>query len=166
MKKKILVVQPKKCDGCKICELICSFTHEGFFSPSTSRIKVVTEREKGLDNPFFCLQCEELFCAEKCPTEAIVRDEETGLIVTLKEKCVRCGVCVQSCPFLAVSLHPDKKIPIRCDLCGGDPQCVKWCPEKALYYVDFETSLLAEKRKNKDFIGYMNFIFERLKGAR
>jgi Fe-S-cluster-containing hydrogenase component 2 len=29
----------------------------------------------------------------------------------------------------------DKKV-FKCDLCGGNPQCVRFCEEKAVDYVD------------------------------
>ncbi len=27
---------------------------------------------------------------------------------------------------------PERKTVVICDLCEGDPKCVKWCPEEAL----------------------------------
>jgi Fe-S-cluster-containing hydrogenase component 2 len=32
-------------------------------------------------------------------------------------------------------MDADQEIPLLCDLCGGDPQCVQHCPEGALEYV-------------------------------
>jgi Fe-S-cluster-containing dehydrogenase component len=32
-------------------------------------------------------------------------------------------------------MDPVKKNAFKCDLCGGDPQCVKWCANTALKYV-------------------------------
>ena len=34
-----------------------------------------------------------------------------------------------------VSLHPDKNIAVVCDLCGGEPKCVKYCMQKALIFL-------------------------------
>jgi Fe-S-cluster-containing hydrogenase component 2 len=31
-----------------------------------------------------------------------------------------------------------EKLPISCDLCGGDPQCVKYCPREVLFYATDE----------------------------
>jgi len=31
-----------------------------------------------------------------------------------------------------VSLDRDKGVVFKCDLCGGDPECVKWCNREAL----------------------------------
>jgi Fe-S-cluster-containing hydrogenase component 2 len=48
------------------------------------------------------------------------------------EKCDNCGWCIETCPYGAIMLHPEKKVVMMCDLCGGRPQCVEWCPEGAL----------------------------------
>jgi Fe-S-cluster-containing hydrogenase component 2 len=31
-------------------------------------------------------------------------------------------------------VHEDVETPLKCDLCGGDPECVKECPKSALVY--------------------------------
>ncbi len=44
----------------------------------------------------------------------------------------RLGLCVTACPQYpnsAVRVIPATKKAIKCDLCGGDPQCVKFCPK-------------------------------------
>jgi ferredoxin len=35
-----------------------------------------------------------------------------------------------------IQLHPEKEIPLLCDLCGGDPECSKRCPTGALVTVE------------------------------
>ena len=34
--------------------------------------------------------------------------------------------------------NPDTHKAFKCDLCGGDPACVKSCPTGALEYVDMD----------------------------
>ena len=48
-----------------------------------------------------------------------------------EEKCTGCGWCIEACEFGSITVHPEKKIVI-CDLCEGDPMCVKYCPKDAL----------------------------------
>ena len=36
----------------------------------------------------------------------------------------------------AVILDPQKGVASKCDLCGGEPQCVKYCPANVLRLTD------------------------------
>jgi len=47
--------------------------------------------------------------------------------------------------FGAIYFHPEVPTPIKCDLCEGEPLCVKWCPTKALKYTPL-TEVGDEKR--------------------
>ncbi|MBW1678796.1 MAG: hypothetical protein JRJ08_01425, partial [Deltaproteobacteria bacterium] len=38
-------------------------------------------------------------------------------------------------PFGALFIHDDVEQPIKCDLCGGDPECVKVCPKDAILFI-------------------------------
>jgi Fe-S-cluster-containing hydrogenase component 2 len=46
-------------------------------------------------------------------------------------------MCVSACPFGAINVGPDETILV-CDLCNGDPMCVKFCkprPENTCTYL-------------------------------
>ena len=132
-----------KCTGCRICEAVCSFEHFGVVTPQLSAIKV----EKNFYNWLvrasphsvaisrrICLQClGEPPCMKACSTGAINRSD--GAVIIDKEKCTKCGLCIKACPYGAIRFDKAKRELIKCDLCGGDPQCVKWCPAHVLEYV-------------------------------
>jgi len=138
-----LIVFPELCTGCRTCELICSFTKEKVINPKLARIRVIS-KWPDYNYPSVCHQCIKAPCLESCPSKAITKDPTTGAIKVDEEKCIGCGACIKACPFGAVKLHPDKGIAIICDLCGGDPTCVKFCVTGALKFgnIDF----LARKR--------------------
>lgn len=118
------------CSNCRMCELICSFTHYGQVNPSRSRIKLVPmEYDDAM--PATCLQCEDAPCASVCPVNAIKRLEDKYLFVD-EDKCIGCGICVVACPVGAISIDHKKGTGLKCDLCEGDPQCVKYCPAGVL----------------------------------
>jgi Fe-S-cluster-containing hydrogenase component 2 len=96
------------------------------------------ELNKG--KPVFCSQCVNPKCYYACPTGAIYVDEETGARCIDPEKCTGCNKCIEACPFdpPMIKFDSKKEIAIKCDLCGGDPKCVKVCPNKALSYVPKE----------------------------
>jgi carbon-monoxide dehydrogenase iron sulfur subunit len=46
--------------------------------------------------------------------------------------CTACGTCEVMCPIGAIELF--EEIPHVCDLCGGDPRCVRACTLDAVHY--------------------------------
>lgn len=146
MKKNILV-NPDKCDGCCTCMLACSFAKENEFSTSKARIHIVKIAEKGLDLPVTCKHCIKARCMEACVFNAIKRDEETGIVLVEQEACTGCGSCVTACPFGAITIHPEKGTALLCDLCGGDPECVKFCVTGAIKFGALNT--LAGTKRSK-----------------
>jgi Fe-S-cluster-containing hydrogenase component 2 len=58
---------------------------------------------------------------------------DNGAIILDVEVCINCGVCAKICIYDAVKLDEASR-PLICDLCGGDPVCVKKCPTDALTY--------------------------------
>ncbi|MEG6520614.1 4Fe-4S dicluster domain-containing protein [Desulfotomaculum sp. 1211_IL3151] len=133
---KVLAADPNKCLGCRICEQWCSMFHFRVNNPKKSRISVVRSHETYMDYPFSCQQCADTPCIKACPVkiQALSVDENTGAIKVDEEKCIACGLCVKACPNQAIKKHPTEKHMLICDLCGGDPQCVKHCPGDALFY--------------------------------
>ena len=126
------------CSGCKRCELACSLHHEGWMWPEASRVRVFMPFP-GCEVPHLCSQCNDYPCVSSCPVQALTVDEETKAVKVDKEKCISCGKCIKACPGQVPTLHPVDNKALICDLCGGDPECVKVCEEagyNALKMVD------------------------------
>ena len=132
---KRIQVDVSECCGCRHCEMVCSFHHEGRFSPSLSRITVLKEDKYGFDYPVFCHQCDTCPPVKACPTGALSRTSLVTVRVN-EEYCTGCGSCVDVCPLNAIKIYSSK--PIVCDLCGGNPVCIDRCPTKALSYEDLK----------------------------
>jgi Fe-S-cluster-containing hydrogenase component 2 len=71
-----------------------------------------------------------------CPVKAISRDEDIGFVTVDYDICIGCRSCVAVCPFGAMNYNTIDKKVFKCDLCGGEPQCVRFCEVKAIEYVD------------------------------
>ena len=125
----------KKCTGCHICENFCSFHHEKAIWPGRARIAVVAESDTGPFLPNVCRQCEDAPCAEACPVEAIALDERTRAWVVDTEECIGCGDCVEACPYGAIFVDEQLGVSLKCDLCGGEPECAAMCPSGAIQKV-------------------------------
>ncbi len=129
--RRFIAADPEKCTGCRICEMVCSAVKEGEFNARLSRIRT-TWVTPYLVTSLACRLCEDPSCVRSCPQGALSVDEEKGVILVDEERCVGCGLCVKACEFNAITLHPGRKVVIVCDLCGGEPKCVEFCPKGAL----------------------------------
>ncbi len=134
MTKKVLVFEPTKCFGCRLCEQWCSSTHFNVTNPSKACIHISRDHELQIDSASYCHQCDSAPCIDSCQFEALSKDDTTGAIIVNNENCVGCRLCIQECPFSAPIMHPEEKLILICDLCDGDPQCVKHCPEQAIQF--------------------------------
>jgi len=144
--QKVLLIDPEKCTGCRICEIWCSFFHERECNPSKARIHVIKWEERGLDVPMVCQQCEIAVCQRVCPVGAIIRDSNTGAVIVNEDLCIGCRICLAACPFGGCSINLDDKKVIKCDLCGGNPKCSEMCPREAIQYIPATRIVIKKKR--------------------
>ncbi|GAB6155511.1 4Fe-4S dicluster domain-containing protein [Desulfosporosinus burensis] len=133
-------VNGEKCVGCRLCETICVYSHDGAFGIYNSSIHVSKLEPIGVDFPVVCQQCLSPVCVSVCPIKAIVQNTLTGAMIVKENLCVGCGKCVTECPFGAATLHSKTRKAIICDLCGGSPNCIKECPTKAIILENDEDS--------------------------
>ena len=138
MKHKVLVLEPKKCIGCRLCELICSMTHFKVTNPTKSRIRIIRDDEAQLDLAIYCHSCVDAACIKACEFDALSRDIKTNAIIVSEEECVGCRKCIDECPFAHPAMHPTENYILICDLCNGNPACVDICPENAIQYLEIE----------------------------
>ena len=136
MAKQLRII-PEKCTGCIQCELACSWVQTGTFRPARSLIRVHIFDDQASYAPYTCFQCDEAWCMNACPVNAIGISAAEAKVVT-PELCVGCGVCVIACPYGTVWYNPDKNQADKCDLCAGDPACVAACPTGAIEYAETE----------------------------
>lgn len=122
------------CTGCNACQLACSARAAGGYNPRLARLKILVERENLLNRPVVCTQCENAFCIRSCPVKAISRNSETGVVLIDKERCTGCKECIEACPDGMIQLDLQGKAD-KCDLCEGDPLCVRYCVSGALKLV-------------------------------
>ena len=140
--KSRILVDSKKCTGCRACETICSFHMLGDFCSMNTRIRIEKDEETGLEAPFVCRQCGNAPCVNACPMGAISKDPTTKAILVDEAKCIACQKCSEACAFRSISFHTITQKALICDLCKGDPQCIKKCPSGAIVYGNAEHTIL------------------------
>jgi Fe-S-cluster-containing hydrogenase component 2 len=133
---KVLMIDPDKCTTCRLCELVCSERHGGAFRPSQAHIQIAIDVEGADYFPKVCIQCDDAPCILGCPSEALVRDVRTNAVVVIEERCSDCRLCEAACPYGVIRCWDG--IAHKCDLCGGDPECVRFCAAGALRFEDAE----------------------------
>ena len=131
----VLVADPKKCNGCGLCQTVCAMVKEGMSSQVQSRIHIIRFGTDGFFLPIFCQNCQDAPCMAVCPKEAIFMDEKLARFSVDYARCISCRMCMAACPFGAIRFDPQRAAVFKCDLCDGDPQCVYFCFPKALAYI-------------------------------
>ena len=131
---KALNIVPDRCTGCMQCELACSWVQTGTFAPSQSLIRVNVFDEEASYAPYTCVQCDEAWCMNACPVNAIALDPQTGAKLVVDELCIGCHLCTIACPFGTVFTLPHSDKAAKCNLCGGQPACAAACPTQAIVY--------------------------------
>lgn len=128
-KKKIvrrIRINADKCNGCRACELICSAYHAiprySSNNPARSRIRVVRDPLADIFIP--------VYAGDYAVAECAGRDK---YVIDGKEY-DECAFCRASCPSREEFKEPDSGLPLKCDMCEGEPEplCVKWCLVDAL----------------------------------
>ena len=149
---KRLIVSPARCIGCKSCELACSYVHtDNAAQPAPSRIKVYTYTEDR-NMIVVCQQCDDAACVRTCPSGALLINTQSGAVEWDKGKCLGCGMCAIACPFGSLTFIRESTQVLKCDLCGGDPACARYCPTSALEFAA-EPSLKPIPREVKPLPG-------------
>ncbi|MBI4286180.1 MAG: 4Fe-4S dicluster domain-containing protein [Chloroflexi bacterium] len=132
------------CVVCETCMHFCSHYHEGSAIPALSRIVIdptefdwmMHNTDHHLVNRLICRQCPGVApCMAACRVpNAMSRDDKTGAVLIDDEFCNRCRACERACPYQALWFSESRDRMFKCDLCGGDPQCVQVCPVSCLKY--------------------------------
>ncbi len=145
MSNYCIYTDAQKCIGCHACEIACMSKNN--VPPGASLGKIVTLGPKLVNKiPMMlslfipCFHCEDAWCMNACPTEAIRRRDSDGLVYILEELCVGCKACIMACPWKIPQWNPETKKTIKCDMCmdrideGKEPACVSSCPTNALEF--------------------------------
>lgn len=151
----LLIVNEAKCTGCQRCEINCTLVNDGVTSSYISRVKVTrnlmdhnghgTYRDDWVYFPDTCRQCEDPWCGNACPVDAIYSNDK-GVKIVDEPKCIGCGACVEACPWHMPTLNPETKKSSKCISCGA---CVHGCITGALSIVPWD-KITQEAQKTRN----------------
>lgn len=163
-----MVIDTNNCIGCQTCVISCKLSHELPGEAYWSRVEsldgdTIYQSTGTFPNcrlafrPRLCNHCENPICVANCPTGAMHKDPENGIVLVNQDICIACGYCVWSCPYDAPVLDPEKKVMSKCSFCvelvkaDKPPYCVAACPARARFFGEFSnpnsalTALIAKK---------------------
>lgn len=149
--RQTMLIDTERCTRCDDCVRACASTHGG--------TPVFERRGPQFGRWLFaqaCMHCEDPVCMIGCPTGAIHRDHESGLVMINDSSCIGCKSCAESCPYDNIRMVNTQDaagrtridavngLPIlqasKCDMCasssGGKPACQSACPHDALVRID------------------------------
>ena len=145
MSKYLIKLDESRCIGCKACEVQCQVKNR---TPAGVRPGLLVSagpaclHEKVRMATAFrpCFHCEKPWCMAACPTRAIVKREEDGLVHVVRDLCVGCRACISACPWRVPQWDETSGKVIKCDGCrdrvasGLIPACVAGCTTHALSF--------------------------------
>ncbi len=120
-----------RCDGCGDCMTACDKVKGGNGDLAQTRIRILA----GTDDTWelaLCRQCGDPKCVMDCPSTALTKDGDSGVVAWDASKCVNCLLCTVGCVWAGIVFEPKLGHVSKCDLCDGDPACVKACDKGAL----------------------------------
>ena len=130
------------CIGCRACEIACK-DKNGL--PAGPRFRRVMYVEGGTYPDVFaykvnisCNHCAEPACLPACPTGAIFKRKDNGIVDIDSTLCIGCRRCEAACPFGAPQYDPSDHLVKKCNMCvdeieaGRKPYCVMACMMRVL----------------------------------
>lgn len=134
-----------RCAQCFACEVACKSIHNlrpdvqeqpTSTGPRYRQVITLTDASKPAAPVQYislaCMHCGSAACMSVCPTKAIYRDPEFGVVLVDRDRCIGCRYCSWACEFGAPQFGRDGLMQ-KCDLCidrlreGKKPACVESC---------------------------------------
>ena len=149
---RFITMDINKCVVCRNCEYACAFRQTGDFKREDSNIRVEYHNDVKICLPQTCLHCEDAWCLEICPAAAIFKNQMTGAIEIISERCAGCKMCMLACPLGNIHFDRINMVSRKCNLCKGEPNCVSYCISGALQYTTAEDSCQNNREIFQKFI--------------
>jgi anaerobic dimethyl sulfoxide reductase subunit B (iron-sulfur subunit) len=160
------------CNGCKACVIACKSENnlpvginwrQVYEYMGGSWVQHPERKDIMMPSGLFaypvstaCMHCANPVCAQVCPSSAIFKREEDGVVLIDLEKCIGCRYCEWACPYGAPQYDESIGKMTKCDFCydlldkGEEPFCTASCVMRALEFGELEE--LRAKYGNVDAI--------------
>lgn len=146
----VMFINTDRCTACDDCVRACAAAHD-----NNPRFVRHGPEQTNLMVASACMHCVDPVCTIGCPTGAIHRNAQDGVVLIDDSACIGCAVCANACPYNNIRMVETRdrngsfivdeqtRAPIlkatKCDLCveqPGGPACQRACPHDALIRLD------------------------------
>ena len=134
-------VDTERCVQCHACEIACKGWNNVELGIKWRRVADFWEGSfPAVSNrtiSYSCMHCETAACVKVCPSGALAKRTQDGIVTVDQSKCIACRSCSDACPFDIPQYGPEGTMQ-KCDLClerlerQQQPLCVATCPGEAL----------------------------------
>ncbi|MGD8981319.1 MAG: 4Fe-4S dicluster domain-containing protein [Desulfobacterales bacterium] len=139
----------KKCIGCFSCTIACKSNKHILVGPKPTDIITVGPKmihgEPRASYVFMpCFHCENPWCVAACPTGAMQKRSQDGIVFIDSNLCVGCKSCMSACPWGSPQWNSETGKVVKCDYCkdrvdaGLKPACVTICTTHCLHFENAE----------------------------
>lgn len=163
MSQFAIMVDMERCIGCRSCEISCKLEN----GANKARNKVVQlDPHAGVKLSYMsmpCMHCEKPACQQACPTGAIYKRPEDGIVLIDAGKCIGCRYCAWACPYGAMGFDAERMVADKCTYCehrlarGESTACVTKCPGHALSFGKVEELTARAKAEGRRILDIDNF---------
>lgn len=150
------------CIGCKTCVIACKDKYDLEVGRNFRRLYNFEQgaypRPRHLHLSISCNHCDEPTCVQKCPTKALYKREDDGVVAIDESRCIGCHYCAWACPYDALQFDYSRGVMTKCGTCadlralGEQPACVASCPMRAIEFGDIK-ELREKYGNNADMFG-------------
>jgi sulfite dehydrogenase (quinone) subunit SoeB len=154
---KVFVFDASKCNGCHSCQVACKDEHAGndwmpyakpqletgqFWYKLNEYVRGSIPKVKVAYVPTLCMHCDDAPCIPACPNQSISKRDD-GLVLIDPAKCTGSQLCMDACPYGAITYNQGLKLAQKCTGCAHlldrgwpitEPRCVDACITGALVF--------------------------------
>lgn len=130
MKQLGFYIDSSRCSGCKTCQVSCKDKNDIDVGRKFRRVyeygggSWAKDSDGAWTNQTFayylsvaCNHCDDPICVAGCPTQAMHKRQDNGLVLVDQDKCIGCRYCAMRCPYGAPQYDKEKKVMSKCDGC-------------------------------------------------
>jgi ethylbenzene hydroxylase subunit beta/complex iron-sulfur molybdoenzyme family reductase subunit beta len=89
--------------------------------------------------PRICNHCTRPACVEACPSGAMYKRKQDGIVLRDEDLCQGSRDCMRACPYKKIYFNHERRVAQHCNLCfprlerGVAPACARNCPGRLIF---------------------------------